>query len=85
MEKMEYKVVFVYADGHIEEIDDTFSSEEKAIQYGEELLGQVKNTESYLGSQERGLFKRKKKPYFMVIQISEGTYHMVYESKQYVY
>ena len=81
MEKMEYKVVFVYADGHIEEIDDTFSSEEKAIQYGEELLGQVKNTESYLGSQERGLFKRKKKPYFMVIQISEGTYHMVYESK----
>ena len=78
---MEYKVVFVYADGHIEEIDDTFSSEEKAIQYGEELLGQVKNTESYLGSQERGLFKRKKKPYFMVIQISEGTYHMVYESK----
>ncbi len=78
---MEYKVVFVYADGHIEEIDDSFFSEEKAISYGEELLGQVAGTESYLGSQERGLFKKKRKPYFMVIQIGEGSYHMVYESE----
>ena len=77
---MEYKVVFVYADRHIEEIDDTFSSEEKAIKYGEELLQQVGHTEAYLGK-ESGLCKKKKKPFFMVVQIGEGTYHMVYESK----
>ena len=80
MENMEYKVVFVYADGHIEEIDDSFFSEEKAISYGEELLAQVGHTESYLGGQG-GLFGKKRKPYFMVVQVGEGTYHMVYESE----
>ena len=44
---MQFKVVFVYADGHIEEIDDLFSSQEKAVQYGEELLGQVGHTEKF--------------------------------------
>lgn len=77
---MEYKVVFVYADGHIEEVDDTFFDEEKAIKYGEELLDQVGHTEAYLGN-DTGLFKRKRKPYFMVVQIGEGSYHMIYESE----
>ena len=77
---MEYKLVFVYADGHIEEIDDTFSNEEKAIAYGDELLAQVGHTEAYLG-QEGGLFRKKRKPYFMVIEIGDVTYHMVYESE----
>ena len=30
---------------------------------------------------EGGLFRKKRKPYFMVIEIGDGTYHMVYESE----
>ena len=44
MEKR-YKLVFVYPDGHIEEIDYTFKSGHDALEYGDNLLGQVHNTE----------------------------------------
>ena len=44
MEKR-YKVVFVYPDGHIEEVDDIFTNGRDALEYGNNLLGQVINTE----------------------------------------
>ena len=78
-----YKLVFVYPDGHIEEFDEIFRDEKKAIEYGESLIAQVQGTEGVMKPNGGGLFasKRKRKPYFMIVSVEEGTYHLVYESK----
>jgi len=80
-----FKVVFFYPDRHIEEVDELFFSEEKAIEYGKQLLGQVVNTEEYLGKHRNGdgIFHRKKQqPHFMVIEIGpEKKYHVVFDSQ----
>ena len=81
-----YKVVFFYPDRHIEEVDEAFFVAEKAIEYGQQLLAQVLNTEDYLGKHRDGdgIFHRKKvKPSFMVIEIGEEKkYHVVFDSKE---
>ena len=46
MEKV-YKVVFVYPDGHIEEVEETFNEGSDAVEYGNNLLNQVLHTEIY--------------------------------------
>lgn len=81
-----YKVVFFYPDRHIEEVDEIFYFEEKAKEYGQQLLGQVVNTEGYLGKHRDGdgIFHRKKaKPSFMVIEIGgDKKYTVVFDSKE---
>lgn len=78
-----YKLVFVYPDGHIEEIDNLFSDLDSAKMYGETLLGQVYNTESFIntGDDEEFGFSKKIDPYFMVVELGGKKYRLVYESK----
>ena len=78
-----YKLVFAYPDGHIEEDFDQFMELEKAVAYGEDLLGQVVNTEGVFkpnGEDDFG-FRKKKQPYFMVYEIEDGNSKLVHESK----
>ena len=84
MEKR-YKVVFVYPDGHIEEVDDIFSNGRDALDYGNNLLGQVVNTEKVLsrGRADDDDFFRKEpiEPYFMIVELGKKKYRLVYDSR----
>ena len=78
-----YKLVFVYPDGHIEEVENLFNNGKDALEYGNNLLGQVVNTEGVFhpsGENEFG-FKKKIDPYFMIIEINGKKYHLVYDSR----
>ena len=85
MEKL-YKIVFVYPDGHIEEVEDLFRNGPDALEYGNNLLAQVRATEgSYHKNKDEGLFgfgfKKKNKAYFMIVEIEDKDYKMVYDSR----
>ena len=82
MEKR-YKLVFVYPDGHIEEIDDLFRNGRDALEYGNNLLGQVAHTEkSRVAAPNDDFFSKDPiDPYFMIVEISGKKYRMVYSSK----
>ena len=79
-----YKIVFVYPDGHIEEIQDQFFKGKDALDYGNNLLNQVKYTEGVLprGSFDDDFgFKKKQDPYYMIVEIDGKKYRMVYDSR----
>ena len=78
-----FKLVFVYPDGHIEEVEETFYDAEKAKEYGNSLLVQVQNTEEYFNhNQDDELgFGKKRNPYYMVVEVTDNKYSMVFESK----
>lgn len=83
MEKY-YKVVFVYPDGHIEEIDDQFVEGKDALEAGNSLLNQVLNTEGQFHKdsyEDQFGFKERKEPHFMIVEISRKKYRLVYDSK----
>lgn len=81
-----YKVVFVYPDGHIEEIDEQFQNGNDALEYGKNLLNQVRNTEGVL---QRGSrhdddvfgFNEKQQAHFMIVEMNGEQYRLVYDSK----
>lgn len=83
MEKI-YKIVFVYPDGHIEDIDTEFHTGKEALEYGNNLLAQVYNTEGVF----RGLsssgdefdFQEKKEPHFMILEVRGKKSRLVYDS-----
>ncbi len=84
MEKT-YKVVFVYPDGHVEEINEHFNNGHDALEYGNNLVAQVLNTEgvyhrSSYDDNEFG-FKGPKQPHFMILEIYNNKYKMVYDSQ----
>lgn len=76
MEKI-YKVVFVYPDGHIEEIEEAFNEGRDALEYGNNLLNQVLHTEQYKNPFE----DNKQDPYFMIVEVNGKKMKMVFESK----
>ena len=84
MEKY-YRVVFVYPDGHIEEIDDQFENGKDALEYGNNLLNQVRNTEdvfhraNYDDSEFN--FNTKHEAHFMIVESNGKKYRLVYDSK----
>ena len=83
MEKY-YKVVFVYPDGHIEEIEETFSTGTEALEYGNSLIAQVENTEGvFRGSDDDDEFGFKEKidPYYMILEVKGKKYRLVYDSR----
>ncbi len=83
MEK-QYKVVFVYPDGHIEEIDSVFNNGRDALECGNNLLGQVNSTEKnyHHDVDPDNFFQRKiSDPYFMIVEIGNKKYHLVYDSR----
>lgn len=87
MEK-QYKVVFVYADGHIEEIEELFQNGKEALEYGNNLLAQVSCTEGqtrgtkneFIEYGDEFLIKEKIKPHFMIVEIKGKKYRLVYDS-----
>ena len=84
MKEKSYKVVFVYPDGHIEEVDELFNTGKEALEYGKNLLGQVHGTESFLNRRPASdIFEERDpiEPYFMIIEISGKKYHLVYDSR----
>ena len=76
MEKI-YKVVFVYPDGHIEEIEEAFNEGRDALEYDNNLLNQVLHTEQYKNPFEED----KHDPYFMIVEVNGKKFKMVFESK----
>ena len=78
-----YKVVFVYPDGHSEDICDTFKDKQAAFDYGNSLLVQVLNNERFHGGESDDEFglPEKMDPYFMIYQIVEGEDRLIFESK----
>ena len=78
-----YKVVFVYPDGHIEEINDQFKTGKDALEYGNNLLAQVKNTEGvfHRGDYDNEFgFNEKKEAHFMIVEMNGKKYRLVYDS-----
>ena len=76
MEKI-YKVVFVYPDGHIEEIEEKFKEGSDALDYGNNLLNQVLHTEKF----KNPFDEDKCDPYFMIVEVKGKKLKMVFESK----
>ena len=82
MEKF-YKITFVYPDGHIEEVDEIFYGGQEALDYGNNLLGQVAHTEKVLNRRAIGdIFEERKsgEPYFMIIEHKGKNRRLVYDS-----
>ena len=71
-----YQVVITYPDGHIEEIEDSFSSLEAAREFGDSMIVQVKNTEAYHKTPSKGMAS------FMVLDVSGKPSVVVFESKR---
>lgn len=79
-----YKIVFVYPDGHLEDIEETFRTGAEALDYGQNLLGQVHNTEGVLNRRAiSDVFDEVKSidPYFMIVKVNGKKYHLVYDSR----
>ena len=80
-----YRVVFVYPDGHIEEIEESFTLGRDALDYGNNLIVQVQNSEDvYRGiivdDEEFGA-KEKIDPYFMIVEVNGKKRRLVYDSR----
>lgn len=75
MEK-NYRVVFVYPDSHIEEIEEVFNDGKEALEYGNSMLVQVANTEQF-----HAFADEKIQPYFMIVEVNGKKHRMVYNSK----
>ena len=86
MEKI-YKVVFVYPDGHIEEVEEDFHNGRDALDYGNNLLSQVYNTEGVFqrsnesSLDEFGFIKEAIEPYYMIVEFKSKKPHLVYDSR----
>ena len=82
MEKL-YKVVFVYPDGHVEEIQELFKAGKDALEYGNSLLNQVRHTEGVINRRPIGdIFDENETidPYFMIAEIKGKKVRVVYDS-----
>ena len=85
MEK-KYRVVFVYPDGHIEEIDQVFKTGKEALDYGNSMLTQVANTEGLRSNRayldEDGFMNKEPiKPYFMIVELNKKKMTLVFDSR----
>lgn len=75
---MEYYLSFSYPDGHVEEIEETFSKLEKAIEAGKSLLNQILITEDM---KKTGIESHRGKAFFLIYAIGE-TRELVYDSRK---
>jgi prepilin-type processing-associated H-X9-DG protein len=77
-----FRVNVSFPDGHIEEIDEIFSTLELAKNYGESILNQVSYTEAYhKGKDDIFGDKINLKPYFEVLKVADNTSKIVFRSK----
>ena len=77
MEKA-YRVVFVYPDGHLEDIDDTFKTGADALECGNIIMAQISSTEQYRSAYSED----KKDPYFMIVEIKGKKRTLVYDNRK---
>lgn len=72
-----YQVSFTYPDGHVEDLDQDFVSVKAAVEYGVNLLNQVRATEiNKVGSKHS-----VSKAYFVVRKIDENGRKIVFNSR----
>ena len=78
-----YKLVFVYPDRQMEEVDETCFVGQEALDYGNNLLGQVEHTEKVLNRRANSdIFEERtsSEPYFMILEIEGKKRRLVYDS-----
>ena len=73
-----YRVIFVYPDGHLEDIDDTFKTGSDAREYGNTIMAQISSTEQFRSNYSED----KKDPYFMIVEIKGKKRTLVYDNRQ---
>ena len=73
-----FELLVSYPDGHIEIIEETFYSLEKAREYGESMMNQIAATEQF-HNRDDGSFtpRRLQKPYFEIYQKANGERQLV--------
>lgn len=71
-----YTISFTYPDGHVEDIEQDFVSTKAAVEYGVNLLNQVRATEV----SKRGSTHDIGEPYFVVHKIDENGRKIVFNS-----
>lgn len=69
-----FELLVSYPDGHIEIIEETFYTLEKANEYGEGMLNQIYTTEQFHhGKSDESLTPRRlRKPYYEIYRIVDG-------------
>ena len=72
-----YYVTFSYPDGHMEEIEQSFNTRNDAVEYGTNLLNQVRATEA---TKKQGLGYEGGIAYFLVYEVTDGQRRLVYRS-----
>ena len=75
-----YKLTMTYPGGRVEEVQDTFQTLEKAVEFGRQLIVQAEaNTEF----RDSGVFfKKKTRPYFTVSEREGRESNIVFDSRQ---
>ncbi len=71
-----YYLSFSYPDGHVEEVEEVFTSLDAAIAYGTNLLNQVGGTEQF----KKGS-RNHNKAHFEVLKVEGDVRQIVYKSK----
>ena len=74
-----YKVQMSYPSGRVEVIEQDFEKGSDALDYGNNMLVQIANTEQFhTGNDEDA----KKEPFFFIIEVKKGKQSVVYDSRQ---
>ena len=76
-----FELLISYPDGHVEIIEETFATLEKAKQYGENMLNQISVTEKFHKNGDDILAPRLQKPHYEVYRKSEGKRELVLKKK----
>ena len=78
-----FELLVSYPDGHIEIIEETFYTLEKAVEYGEGMMNQIAVTEQFHQGKDDGSLKPRKirKPYYEVYKVGDGTRDLVAKGK----
>ena len=75
-----YKLMMTYPGGRVEEVDDTFSTLDSAVEYGRQLYVQSQANTEY---RDKGdFFIKKTKPYFIVVRKDDKESKIVFDSRQ---
>ena len=74
-----FSLTITYPDGHEEELDESFTSLEKAVSYGMNLLAQIRATEPLKGKKYGASGKRE--AFFLVHKFSGKESELVFDSR----
>jgi len=74
-----FELLISYPDGHIEIIEETFYTLEKANEYGEGMLNQIYATEQFHQGKDDGSLttRRLRRPYYEVYRVIDDERMLV--------